>query len=222
MKLADSAGEWLRLSDHYRNLTDEEVLDLARRPWSLTESAQQVLRNEMSARRLELPPQEPEESRASAYVDPDPASLYAEERQLVTICTVWSLRDALQVQRILDVAGIPFYMGKEKATGVDQVTSSFGEGVPVAVMSIAVPWVRDPMENYHPFDEPAEEMKDRQGIENWPETWVTCPKCHSADVIFERRNPQPKTRQEDFTSKFNWACEACGHPWEDDGVVKKK
>ena len=222
MKLTDSAGEWLRLTDHYRKLTDEELLKLARQPSALTVDAQQVLRNEMSARRLELPPEEPPADDRPAYVEPDPESLYAEERELVTICTVWSLRDALQMQRILDVAGIPFYMGKEKATGVDQVTSNFGEGVPVAVMEVAIPWIRDPMKNYQPFDEPLEEREEKQKSDDFPETWVTCPKCRSAEVILEGRNPEPKTPKEDFTSKFDWACEACGHRWEDDGVVKEK
>jgi hypothetical protein len=224
MKLTDSAGEWLRLTEHYRKLGDEELLNLARDPSSLTNDAQQVLRNEMSVRRLELPPAEPpaKKRRAAAYVVPDPDSLYAEERELVEILTVWSLRDALQLQYILDVAGIPFYMGKEKATGIDQVTSNFGEGVPVAVMNVATPWIRDPLKNYHPFDEPPEEMKERQESDDYPETWVPCPKCHSEDVILEGRNPEPKTWKEDFTSKFDWACEACGHRWEDDGVVKEK
>jgi DNA-directed RNA polymerase subunit M/transcription elongation factor TFIIS len=216
MKLADSAGEWLRLSEHYRKLTDEELLTLARRPSSLTDDAQRVLRNEMSARRLALPPEEPPTEEHPVYVEPDPDSLYAEERELVEICTVWSLRDALQVQKILDVAGIPFYMGKEKATGVDPGTFNFSEGVPVAVMQVALPWIRGPMENYHPADEPAEVREES------PDIPVTCPKCHSEDVIFERRDPEPKTRAEDFTSKFNWACESCGHRWKDDGVVKDK
>jgi hypothetical protein len=58
---------------------------------------------------------------------------------LVAIRKVWSERDARRLQRVLDVAGIPFYMGKEEATGVDDVTSNFAEGVPVGVMQIGVP-----------------------------------------------------------------------------------
>jgi len=224
MKLADSAGEWLRLAEHYRKLTDEELVKLARQPSALTDDAQQVLCNEMSARRLELPPEEPpaEERRVPAYVEPDPDSLYAEERELVTFCTVWSRRDALQLQYVLDVAGIPFYMGKEKATGVDQVTSNFGEGVPVAVMAVAIPWIRDPMKNYHPFDEPPAAIQERQESENYPGIWVTCPKCRSEEVVFERRNPKPRTRQEENTAEFEWTCPTCGHHWVDDGLVRKK
>lgn len=224
MKLTDSAGEWLRLSEHYRRLTDEELLTLARQPSSLTDDAQQVLRNEMSARRLELPSEEPpaEERRAPAYVEPDPDSLYAEERQLVTICTVWSLRDALQLQYLLDVAGIPFFMGKDKVTGVDAAALNFGEGLPVAVMNVAIPWIRDLLERYQPLDEPPEERDERQQSKEWPESSVTCPKCGSADIILEGRDPELKTRQEDFTSKFEWTCASCGHRWQDDGVVKEK
>jgi hypothetical protein len=218
MKLTDSAGEWLRLTEHYRKLSDEELLSLARDPSSLTNDAQQVLRNEMSARRPELPPAEPpaEKRRAPAYVEPDPDSLYAEERELVQLCTVWSLRDALQVQHLLDVAGVPFVMGTEKATGVDAVTSNFGEGVPVGVMSVGYPWAREALQHYEPFDEPP----DFRGL--FPSISVACPKCHSQDVIFERRNPEPKTRKEDSTAKFEWTCAACGHQWVDDGVVREK
>lgn len=224
MKLIDSAGEFLRLTEHYRKLTDEELLQLAYQPSALTGDAQQILRNEISARRLELPPEAPPAEKRSvpAYVEPDPDSIYAEERELVTICTVWSQRDALQLQHILDVAGIPFYMGKEKATGVDQVTSNFGEGVPVVVMQVATPWVWGPMKNYQPFDEPLEAREERQESDDYPDTWVTCPKCHSEEVVLEGRNPEPTTPQEHFTSKYDWACGACGHRWEDDGVVKEK
>jgi hypothetical protein len=224
MKLTDAAGEWLRLSEHYRQLSDEELLDLARDPSSLTNDAQQVLHNEMSARKLELPTAEPpaEKRRAPAYVEPDPDSLYAEERELVEILTVWSLRDVLQLQYLLDVAGIPFYMGKEKATGVDQVTSNLGAGVPVSVMRIAIPWIWRPLESYHPFDEPLEEKEERRASEEWREVPVTCPKCHSENIIFERRNPEPRTRDELHTAKFEWACASCGHQWVDDGVVKEK
>lgn len=221
MRLIDSAGEFLRLTEHYRELTDEELLKLARQPSALTDDAQQILRNEISARRLELPPEEPPAEKRSvpAYVEPDPDSLYAEERELVPIAMVWSQRDALQLQYILDVAGIPFYIGKEKATAVDQVTSNFGEGIPVAVMRIAIPWIHGPMESYQPFDEPLEVT---QSLEKWREIPVTCPKCQSTDVVFERGSPEPDQRNGRITAKFEWTCAGCGHHWIDDGVVKEK
>jgi hypothetical protein len=215
MKLTDSAGEWLRLSEHYRRLTDEELLTLARQPHSLTESARQVLRSEMSTRRLELPPSEPLPEQRPAYVAPDPDSLCAEERDLVQVATVWSLRDALQLQALFDTAGIPFYIGERKATRVEAGTTNFAEGIPVGVMRIGYSWAREAMQRYEPADEPPDFTEEMREIP------VTCPMCHSADVIFERGTPEPRTREQ-YTAKFEWTCAACGHQWIDDGVVREK
>src|SRR5262244_2496684 len=123
MASSDAASEWLRLTAHYRRMSGGELLSLARDPWKLTEAAQQVLKAEFSARHLELPP--PEEPAPPPEPEPNPDSPYAEDRELVEIRTVWSLPDALQVQWLLDRSGIPFYMGEEKATGVDKVMSNF-------------------------------------------------------------------------------------------------
>lgn len=214
MSIVDLAGEWLRLSEHYRGLTDGELLALARQASSLTVEAQQVLRNEMEARQLKAPPPPPDEPPAPV-VEPDPDSPYAEDRELVEICRVWSLTDALQVQRLLDVAGIPFFMGKERATGVETGTFNFTEGIPVRVMRIGVPWAWQALRNYEPADEPQEEQQE------WKEIPMTCPKCGSTDIIFERLTPKPRTRKDMESAKFEWSCDACGHQWTDDGVVKE-
>jgi len=56
-----------------------------------------------------------------AIPDPSPPldSSGDEDPELVEICTVWSLADALQLQTLLDRAGIPFFMGPEKATAME-------------------------------------------------------------------------------------------------------
>jgi hypothetical protein len=89
------------------------LLKLARDKSEHTEVAQQSLAVEMSQRQLkaeplELPPPRPPD---------DPESPFAEDRELVEFTTVWCVEDALRVQYALDVAGIPFFMGEEKATG---------------------------------------------------------------------------------------------------------
>jgi len=53
MAHSDAAAEWLRLTAHYRRMSDGELLSLARNPAALTEAAQQVLKAEFSARRHE-------------------------------------------------------------------------------------------------------------------------------------------------------------------------
>ena len=190
-------------------MSDGELLNLAGAKSGLTETALQCLADEISQRKLKLEP-EPK-APPEPIAPPNPA--YDDDRQLVEICTVWSVADALQVQSLLDVAGIPFYMGKEQATGVDGVTSNFSQGVPVQIMRIGWPWARDVMSHYSPLNEPEEEKP-----KEWEEIPVRCPKCHSEAVIFERLDDEedPKT-----APKFEWTCDSCGYEWEDDGVLKK-
>ena len=216
MAHSDAAAEWLRLTAHYRRMSDGELLSLARNPAALTEAAQQVLKAEFSARRLELPPLA--ESAARPEPEPDPDSPYAEDRELVELAKVWSLSDALQLQWLLDRAGIPFYMGNERVTGVDKLTSNFASGVSVKVMRVGYPWAWQAMRDYQPANEPPPAEEETEDL---PEIPVTCPKCRSADVVFERLVPGLGKEGEDPDPKFEWTCDACGYQWEDKGMLKE-
>ena len=232
-----TAGEWLRLSEHYRGMTDGELIAIARDRSQLTEIAQQILAQELSQRKLDV---EPEKLRAepgardqggarnphpnakgaqewrtqpvdrntgdSAYAS-DP---YAEDRRLFEIVTVWSLPDAQQVQSILDGAGIPFFMGEEKATGVDSGTMNFSEGVSVKVMRIGWPWALQALARYDPKDEAEWEKQPWE-----KEVAVHCPRCRSKDIVFEEL---VKTAN-GASPKYRWTCSVCGNEWQDDGVA---
>ena len=208
------ASESLRLSEHYRQMTDEELIELAQNPSSLTEMAQAALAQEVRSRRLTIPPPEKPPVPPPPPDEPDVDDPYAEERTLVTICVVYSLRDAMQVSRILDVAGIPFYMGPEKAMSVDAVTSNYGDGIDVKVMRVGAPWAADALyRNYAPKDEPPEEKVV------WDDTVaVRCPRCRSEDVAFERLSGDASGPGN--PRKFHWTCGACANEWEDDGIAK--
>ncbi len=137
---------------------------------------------------------------------------YEEDRELFELCTVWSLRDALQVQSMLDMAGIPFFMGEEKATGVDSVTSNFSPGVSVKIMRIEWPWALQALEHYEPKDVPESEKQQ------WDEEVdVRCPSCRSKDILFEELVGPANGA----SPKFKWTCNMCGHEWQDDGVATK-
>lgn len=141
---------------------------------------------------------------------------YEEDRELVEILKVWSMRDALEVQRRLDVAGIPFFMGPEKATGVDRVTSNFAEGVGVEIMRVGIPWARLAMQDYWPKDAPQE---PRVEIGEIP---VHCPKCHSTEVILQDVLSDGESSEEESSSpKYRWTCDSCGNQWEDEGVLNE-
>ncbi len=240
MQAADAAGDYLRLTEHYRQMKDSELLVLLRQIGGLTDLARQALEAEVHQRRLTLEPEaeeppppipEPlEPSSADASDEPDP---YKEERELVDLRTVWSLRDALHLQMLLDRAGIPFFIGPEKATGVADVTSNFDNGLSVQVMRIGIPWTRQPMINYFPKDEPPEE--EEAELEDVP---MRCPKCQSEEVIFnglvtqlpDHEFPSSSGKAEspssssagDSPEKFDWACDACGYEWTDDGIAKNR
>jgi len=234
MDALDHAGEFLRIAERYRQMSDEEILVLMPQSSELTPFAQQALANEVRQRGLKLesekPPAPPpinpppaffeHESpklRDSASYDPGADSPYEDDRKLIELCTVWSVRDALKVQTILDRLGVPFFMGPEGATGVDEVTSNFSNGVGVQIMQIGLAWVGPAMRNYEPQDDPT--PKEPEVLEELP---VRCPKCHSAEVVFEGRASEPGIAADDPSQKYKWTCDSCGYRWEDDGVAKEE
>ncbi len=184
-----AAGEFLRISERYRQMSDGELLVLIPQSSELTPFAQEALANEVRSRGLKAegedekpavpspfkpPPaffgHKPEhespnlgDSAGDDFSGPDSSSedQYDEDRQLVELCTVWSVRDALKVQTILDEAGIPFFMGPENATAVDGVTSNFSKGVGVEVMQIGLPWAGPAMQHYEPEDDPTPKEKNQ-------------------------------------------------------------
>src|SRR6266853_2658859 len=203
-------------------MTDGELIAIARDRSQLTEIAQEILAQELSQRKLKVEPEEQptglESTRRAAMAasarkagdsanagDLDAADPYAEDRELFEICAVWSLRDALQVQSMLDVAGIPFFMGEEKATGVDSVTSNCSQGVSVQVMRIGWPWAVRALKHYEPKDEPASEKQE------WDEDVdVRCPRYRSKDILFEELVETPNSA----SPKYKWTCSVCGHQWQ--------
>ena len=220
MSTLGPAGDSLRLAEHYRQMTDEELIDLAQQSSELTELAQGALKQEISNRRLKIPPTEDTTNRyrepASSELDDEDAEHedeYAQDRRLVDLCTVWSHNDALQVQNLLNAADIPFCFGPEKATTVDKVTSSFSDGVAVRVMEIGQPWALEAIKTYKPVDAPAElESEDEADIE------IHCPKCHSTDVVLEQLSDEVQDGNTATSEKFDWSCASCGFAWQDDGV----
>jgi len=249
MDALDPAGEFLRITERYRQMSDDELLVLIPQSSELTPFAQQALANEVRQRGLKAeaevkdegpsapPPfktsqfkprpaffehQSPKFRDSGGDDSPDSDSSddhdsYEEDRKLVELCTVWSVRDALRLQRILDVAGIPFFVGPEKATGVDGVTSNFADGVAVRIMLIGLPWARRAMQHYEPEDDPT--PKENEELD---ELTVRCPKCQSAEVVFEGRAPEPGKAADELSHEFKWSCDACGHQWKDDGVAKEE
>jgi DNA-directed RNA polymerase subunit M/transcription elongation factor TFIIS len=211
MDIINPAEAWRELAERYRRMSDEEILNLARQISELTDFARQALTSELSHRGLKPPPAE---APAAPRPEPPPDSPYAEDCELADLCKVWSRADAQQVQTLLDRAGIPFYMGEEKAVRADAVTSSFPNGVAVQVMSVGLPYAYRALQEYQPADEPVHGAEDE-----CCSCEEHCPKCHSTEVIFQELLPGAPSAK-DSSPKFQWLCDECGHQWEDDGIVQ--
>ena len=241
MDTLDPAGEFLRISERYRKMSDDELLLLIPQSSELTPFAEQALASEVRSRGLKAEVEDEKPATPSPFKPPpaffehespklrdstgyDPSGpdsshedQYDEDRKLVELCTVWSGRDALKIQTILDAAGIPFFMGPEKATGVDEVTSNFSNGVGVQIMRIGLPWAAPGMVHYEPEDEPT--PKENKELD---ELAVRCPVCHSTEVVFEGGTSTLVVATDDSSQKYKWTCDSCGHRWEDDGVAKEE
>jgi DNA-directed RNA polymerase subunit M/transcription elongation factor TFIIS len=191
-------------------MTDGELLALARQKADLTEAAQQAIQFELSQRRLKVEPDEATTPFQTRDPEDDP---YAEDRELISIGSVWSQADASQVKALLDRAGIPSLFGPEKSASVEGIKSSFADGLSVYVMRVGAPWVHGALKYYEPLNNPPLSPEDLE------ERSVKCPKCGSDGVIFEDLVEAPDVTS-DSAKKFSWRCDSCGHEWVDDGVVK--
>jgi DNA-directed RNA polymerase subunit M/transcription elongation factor TFIIS len=214
MHVNGPAAESLQLSERYREMSDDEILDLARQELELTELAREALKNEMAQRRLKLEP-------APAPL-PEPAtedeSSYDDDRHLVRLGYVWCAEDALKIQLALNQATIPFFIGPEKATSVDAVTSRFADGLDVQVMRVGRPYAWAALQYYEPSIDPIRDAVKKGEVKDIP---VRCPKCKSEEVIFDNVISEVKNPTDDASAKFQWTCDSCGYQWEDDGVVKE-
>ncbi len=213
MATLDPATEWRRLSELYGRMADGELLALARKQSELTDVAHDALANEMWFRKLKLEAEEPAvHAKPSRELDP----AYEEDRQLVQICTVWSLADALQVQQLLDRAGIPFFMGKEMATDVERGDLQFrgggcrGNHADRSALGAAGAAVLRAAER-------TEGGASRGSLARFR---CTARSADSSEVVFDHLiGERPKTAK-DSPQLFEWACDACGYRWKDDGVLR--
>jgi len=216
MGTADQIEQWRQITEHYRSLTDEELIAIARQRAHLTEVAQQALDAEILHRKLEIPPELPDdEPKGPVLPEPEPDSPYEPERQLAEIETVYSLRDALQLQQLLETDGIPCYMGDEKATSAKAVKSNFANGVSVKIMRIGIPYATRARRMFQPEDDAA--RNDAKKDEDSEPDPLFCPKCRSDQVFLDE--VEPDLAKPGTAAKFEWTCDACGHHWQDDGIL---
>jgi hypothetical protein len=190
-----------RLAGTYANMSDGELLRLARNPEALTEVAWEALEDELDRRHLELPA---EHSGPPETID---------FRALVLLRQFRDLPEALLAKGYLESAGIECYLRDDNLVRLDWFISNFVGGIKLCVRPEDVQSARELLE------EPILEGLYVHGVGLYEQP--RCPKCHSLDVNF-RELDRPIAYLSAFLSvpmpvrRKAWHCHACDAEWEDD------
>ena len=210
----DPLTDWQRLTEHYRAMWDDELLNLAADADDLTEMARQVLKDEMRKRGLELPradssatlpagpAQRPVTGTADAQED-EPGADDAPEDGLpveytwkTELCECGTREEAWQVFEMLRRAGIESWIGdpSSRFSSLDMTGHKVlvaADQLDQARLVAAGPVPQDIIDESQP---------------SAPEEYAlpVCPKCGVEDPLLDGVDPVN-----------SWECEACGHKWSD-------
>jgi hypothetical protein len=206
----DTFEEWRRLTQLYREMSDEELDELDDDFAGLTEQAQQILRDEMKTRGLTRPRPASveanlsERSAASAwdsFADAPKAEDEAEESDLpreytwkTLLCECNDSDEAWQVREALRQAGIESWME--------------GQGYRIAAET-TYPRILVAADQLEQAREVASRPIPQAIVEQSkmpPEEYEppVCPKCGAEDPLLEGVDPVN-----------SWLCESCDHQWTD-------
>jgi hypothetical protein len=190
------------LAAQYAQMSETELMELARSYDGLLEVAQAALRAEFARRGLEPPlVEEPEEW---------------ELRSLVTVRRYRDLAEAYAGRSLLESAGIQAWIADEHLVRMDWFYSNLVGGMRLQVEE------RDEADAREILEQGAPEMitYDEEEVYVQP----TCPKCGSAEVSLGSGTERGRSFLALYvlsipvpSREATWHCEACGARWEDAG-----
>ena len=242
----EQSDAYRKLQELYADMSDSRIESMAENIDDLTEMAQQVLRAEMSKRGLDAQSQDvpsveiARQALQSGLSDPlapfhaprHEADLFPSNEnpvdpnehgkvipQLdphaydpVPIWVVTNSEKARQIMGILDTAGIECYLGPENVENVDDFKGDYEAGVEIKVMKFRARFAQDGLRRVVP-PEPEEQSSEAD------EFSTSCPKCNSPEVIFLGL-VEGDGKDATAKGKNSWSCDACGHHWEDEGIIE--
>lgn len=190
------------LAAQYAEMSETELMNLARSYDDLVDMAQAVLRAEFARRGLEPPlVEEPDE---------------AEARNLVTLRRYRDLTEASVARSLLESNGIHTWVADENLVRMDWFYSNLVGGMRLQVDQRDEAAALEVLEKSFPGTiEYSEE-----------EAYVqpTCPKCGSAEISLIGTEDGPPSLAAVYLAprplppgETAWHCEACGARWVDDG-----
>ncbi len=190
------------LAAQYAQMSETELMELARSYDGLLEVAQVALRAEFARRGLEPPlVEEPEEW---------------EFRRLVTVRRYRDLAEAYVGRSLLESAGIPAWVADENLVRMDWFYSNLVGGMRLQVDESDQAAAREILEKEAP-----KTIAYGEG-----EVFVqpTCPKCGSAAITLGSGTEHGRSLVALYflaipvpPREAAWHCEACGAEWVDDG-----
>jgi hypothetical protein len=193
---SNSRQERQRLGELYSRMNEGELRTLAEDAPSLTETAREVLRSELSRRGLPIDLQD--------STAPDQKM---ELRELLTIRRFRDVPEALLARSILESAGIECILGDDNLVRIDWLLSNLLGGIKLRVRQ------EDAMVAAQLLDQsaPQESMVHGEGEDQQS----SCPNCQSLEVSPHevpdlRRSGSPGTCG-------GFKCQSCGFEWLDSG-----
>ncbi len=214
MHPADLQKEHNRLSQAYRNMTDDELEGVAAEAYDLTDIARQALSFEISNRglRISLNLAAPEDETLEP-LPPTDDGFVPDDRDIAVVYVAHAMDELLKVKTVLDQAHIECFLGEERTRDSRLFGSSFHGDVEMRVWlaqyNLAIELLTVAIPDFGKQEEP-------------PDLEIRCPKCHSEGVIFEERDATSAGGKVTNPSKFHWVCDDCGHEWEDEGIAGNK
>jgi hypothetical protein len=177
-----------QLKENYQQMTEGELCAVAENAYDLTEIAREALQAVISERSLGI--------QLAAAPVPDELSDEAGSRdderddELVCVRTLHSESEAKEAKAVLDGNFIASCLGPENIVDLEDFKGRFEGGVGLKVFAGDAGRASKALSFYAPQEE--------EGAENLEEEAkkyaITCPKCNSEEIIFERQVPQVKTR----------------------------
>jgi len=213
-------NDWQALAEHYRSMYDRELENLADDFGSLTPTAQQALRIELSNRGLAQPgaarpvsPAKPpsfEKARFQSAVDPEAGMSRAREFDedggadeftwKTPLCECESQEHAWQISEVLRRANIESWIERPGAKYPDGWNHQMVGNLRVLVAADQLDEAREIAAKPIPQDI----VEESTGDDDAPEEYEPplCPACHAEDPVLESAEPTN-----------SWLCEACGKQW---------
>jgi len=210
----------LQLKENYEHMTEDELCALAEEAYDLTEIARDALQAVITERgftvRLKMEPPEPPA--------PPSAEPPEDDEGLINLgLRGWppDAEHARLTMGALSAAGIPSFLGPDNVMHLEEFRGRFNGPVSLKIRDV------DRNRALHALSRAADEGwwdNDKEEEDDDPEEKkdyaILCPKCRSAKVVLEGRDTDDLEKSPP-RDKLQWSCDACGHQWEDEGIVQE-